>query len=692
MHISKQVLHRYLETLPQDSTALRELLDNVGIEVKKINEEGAISVELLANRGDHYCYEGIARECSGHIGGSVSIPDFVTLDTGETGETGDTRPQVENRTEKCLVYTATYLERKGAQNPFPEEILAPLEGAGIHSLTPPVDATNLSNIELGQPTHVFDASKVVEPIVIRISEKGEKAWLLFEDAPREIPEGTMVIADQEKILAIAGVIGCEDSKTTEETRKIILESACFDPVAVRKAGRALGVHTDSLARFERGSDPTYPLVGAGRVTHLLEQYSGWERMGTTTVTGDWSNPKRTLKLSVSMLNQFLQLQLSGKEIAERLERYKFSVDIREDQLVVEIPPHRLWDVDKIADIYEEIAKSVGYNNTPVSLPAIDMGALPSFAEARREQVEDILLGAGFYEIITDGFYGRQGFDLLGLSANHALQKHVETLNSLEKGNSLLKNNGVLQAVEAMVKNLNKGVQNIKIYEWTRLFFLDSEAENGVCSEKKILWGLTSGSLRSQSWQERPVTADPLFLKGLVEELGVELRLDFSVRISNGEHSVSKLLHPKRQATIYLGDQLVGILGEIHPRICQAFKIKRARPCYFEIVEAAFWKKSSAVQYALPPLHQPLLRTIAFGLPHGIEATKVAEILGTSNAQVTITDQFAYEDNERAMRAITYQLRFENPEGTLSADACNQALLDLIAQVLEAFGTQGVVHR
>jgi phenylalanyl-tRNA synthetase beta chain len=266
------------------------------------------------------------------------------------------------------------------------------------------------------------------------------------------------------------------------------------------------------------------------------------------------------------------------------------------------------------------------------------------------------------------------------------------LNSLDKGSSLLKNNAVLQAVEAVVKNLNKGVSNIKMYEWTRLFLFDENAANGVCSENKILWGLTSGSMRSTTWQEGPITSDPLFLKGLVEELGIELRLPFSAQVSDGRHSVSALLHPKRQATIYLGEEVVGILGEIHPRICKAFKIKRARPCYFEMSEEAFWETPSAVQYALPPVYQPLQRTISFGLPHGFEAQRMASLLAESGAELTITDRFDYKDAEIPMRAITYDLRFDNPEGDLSADSCNQVLQELIQKSASMFGDLGVVHR
>ena len=131
----------------------------------------------------------------------------------------------------------------------------------------PVDATILAGLELGQPTHAFDADKVVGPVTIRTSRAGEKAWPLFQPGPVEIPAGTLVIADDVKILAIAGVIGCEDSKTTADTKRLLLESATFDPPSVRIAARALGLATDASGRFERGGDPTAPLVGAGRVVH-----------------------------------------------------------------------------------------------------------------------------------------------------------------------------------------------------------------------------------------------------------------------------------------------------------------------------------------------------------------------------------------------------------------------------------------
>ncbi len=314
MNISTHVLRQYI-SCPDSDKELRHLFDDVGIEVKK-SQDGVFSVELLANRGDHYCYAGIARELSGRLGGSVCHPKISEMIVGEDG------PKVSIETELCLAYSATYLETKNPQE-LSEEILAPLIAADIHSLGAPIDATNLSNMELGQPTHVFDADTIQGTIRIRLTGEGEKAWPLFFEEKITLPSGVMVIADDEKILAIAGVIGCEESKTTPLSRRIVLESACFDPVHVRKTSRALSIHTTSVARFERGSDPSLPLGGAGRVTFLLES-CGWKRVGNTTMVGTWENPNRVISLSVGSLNDFLQTECSTQEVVERLSRYGFS--------------------------------------------------------------------------------------------------------------------------------------------------------------------------------------------------------------------------------------------------------------------------------------------------------------------------------------------------------------------------------
>ena len=234
MKLSSRHLAQYT-VLPSSTRALRLLLDDVGIEVKRVEDTDSdthFTLELLANRGDHHCYYGVARELRGRTGAHLHAPAYSRL------ETGPSPIPIRCETSDCLMYTATLMVKSGPDGAFPPEQNVPLHAAALQSISPPVDATNLSNLELGQPTHAFDADTIDGEIVIRDSVDGEKAWPLFTEGPISLPEGTLVIADQSKILAIAGVIGCEESKTTEQTTRLLIESATFDPVRVRKASRA----------------------------------------------------------------------------------------------------------------------------------------------------------------------------------------------------------------------------------------------------------------------------------------------------------------------------------------------------------------------------------------------------------------------------------------------------------------------
>ena len=320
-------LHTHTD-LPAAPAEARELLDEVGIEVKSLETNSlgtVVNCELLANRGDHYCYHGVAREVRGRTGGALRFPPLHKLNVLPAD---DTRVRIES--PLCLVYTVTELFRGDDKGVLPTEVLAPLIAADVHSISAPVDASNLTNFDLGQPTHAFDADTIDGPITIRLSRKGEKAWMLFTPEAVEIPEGTLVIADDSKILGIAGVIGCVETGITDKTTRILLESACFDPVAVRIASRQLNQATDAAARFMRGGDPTAPLLGAARVAYLLEKHAGY-RVGNAYTAGDWKDPQRKIEVDVARANHFINTTMSHLEMAERLTRYGFTVEPEESK-------------------------------------------------------------------------------------------------------------------------------------------------------------------------------------------------------------------------------------------------------------------------------------------------------------------------------------------------------------------------
>ncbi len=694
MKLSANALRRFVQ-LPREPRALRDLLDDVGIEVKRLEPNGddlALNVELLANRGDHYCYAGVAREISGRTGDPLCLPERATLTVGASPI------PLRCETELCLVYTATLLEVDGPGGELHASVLAPIVGAGLAPVSAPVDATNLSNLELGQPTHAFDADRIEGGITVRTSRKGERAWPLFTEGHVELPEGTLVIADDVKILAVAGVIGCEDSKTTASTRRVLLESAAFDPVAVRLAARALDIATDASARFERGSDPSLPLGGAGRVVHLLEQ-CGWRVVGTTGAVGDWTDPARVITLDVSVASAFLATPITADDAAERLTRYGFAItDQQGDTLQVQVPPHRLWDVEWVADLYEELAKSIGYNEIPIRLPSIGVGAVPTAVQSRREAVEEVLLGHGFYEVFTDGFYGRQNRERLGLTEDHPLWDHVGTLNALDRGYSLLKNNALSQALEGVQHNQRMKTAEVRCYEWTRVFEPDSSADNGVCRERELLWLIASGHAHDPDWARRPRAADAWLLKGLVAEIAAALQLpQLMVAPADPTAPLSSLLHPGRQLAIALGGRRVGILGEVHPAVVSNHKLKRVRPVYLELDASVLAAAPTPPTYVEPDALHPVVRSLAFTLPGRIEAGSVRATLAAASPDwlegVGIVDLFEHTlDDGSPARSVTFELTYAQSAAGRTTDEINGATEALIAAVHAAHGERGVTLR
>jgi phenylalanyl-tRNA synthetase beta chain len=665
--------------LPSSAREVRELLDDVGIEVKtaETTELGTVfNVELLANRGDHYAYDGLAREISGRTGKPLKYPRLRKLDAQPADAT-----RVKIETPLCLVYTLTELTApESGATPLPDEVMAPLTAADIHTVLPAVDVSNLTNFDIGQPTHAFDADKIDGPITVRTSRKGEQAWMLFTPGPVEIPEGTLVIADDSKILGIAGVIGCEESAVRAETKRIALESATFDPVAVRIASRQLNQATDAAARFMRGGDPSLPLIGAARVAYLLEKHCGYT-VGNAYTAGEWQNPQRKIEVDVAKTQRFTGAELSHLEMAERLTRYGFTVEPTVNTLTVTVPPHRLWDVSFEADIAEELLKSVGYNATPITLPRVSMGALPSHAENVIARTSGLLVSEGFYEIFTDGFYGRGMRERLGMTEGAALWAHVETQNSIEKNYSLLRNNTIGQALDALAANVNLKNPALKMYEWATIFLANPKAENGVCDEQSILWALANGRDRGPFWGDKGRAADAIYFKGIVEQLRYELRIDLRIGAAEG-HRLESFLHPGRRAGVWLGSEIVGIFGEIHPTLLQRFDIKRQRPVYLELDARALTAPPIARKYTEPASRQPVVRNVAYSIPIGITAAEVRNALQSAAPQflreIRITDFF------EAARAVTFEIEYLSEEA-LTGETINAATEAMLAAVTAKFG-------
>jgi phenylalanyl-tRNA synthetase beta chain len=689
MKVSARTLRRFCSGAPEDPKQLRALLDDLGIEVKRLElsaGDAILTLELLANRGDHHCYVGVAREIAARTGSELVLPPRRTLERGE--------PPLPLRIEsdKCLLYTATPLHVTGGlARSLGSEATALLNAAGLYTGNAAIDVTNLVNLELGQPSHAFDRARIAGKICVRLSLPGERAWLLFTPEPRELPPSTLVIADDEKVLAIAGVIGCEESKIQDDTREIVLESAAFDPVSVRIAARALAVHTDAAARFERGSDPTLAAVAAERIALLLEQAGAAQISGALGSAGAWRDPERVVTLRLGELERFFERRFDEAEVTARLAAYGFE-NLGEGRF--RVPPHRLWDVESEEDLFEELARSIGFNALPEGLP-IARGSLPSRREILLDTAEAVLIGAGFFEVYTDGFYGRHMLDKLDLPEGSPLAPHVETVNALDKGFSLLKNNCLAQATQTIADNSSVKAQQVRLYEWTRTFHPDSSAPNGVCRERDMLWAVCSGPERATAWDSSARDADVFFLKGVVEHLRSELDLALEIAVPDPAYPIAPLLHPTRSMSLRLDGRSVGAVGEISPAVLQAFGIKFSRASYFEIEQAALLAEPRGrPSFEVPPAVPDIDRMLSFSVPAGISVKEILPLLRGAAPEwlscVEVADVFEGKGNE-AVRAVAFRLWF-NAREARTHEQLNEACAKVASNVVSHFGARGVEQR
>jgi phenylalanyl-tRNA synthetase beta chain len=640
-----------------------------------------LDVAITPNRGDWVSMLGMAREVRAHYGGALRLPPTEPPESEEMAGR-HVRVRVEDAAG-CPRYAARIV--RGVQvGPSPAWLRERLEAAGLRSINNVVDVTNLVMLELGQPLHAFDLSAVRGGEVrVRAARPGERMTSL-DGVERSLVPEDLVIADAERALAIAGVMGGASSEVRESTCDLLIESAQFHPSRVRATARRLGLHTDASYRFERGVDPEGVVRAADRAARLLAELAGAAVCrGVVEARGEALARPEAIALRPERVNRLLGTELSAARMAELLAR----VDVRaepagEGVLRCHAPSWRA-DLALPEDLAEEVARLHGYDRIEPTLPVAALAGSEEPPERTlRERTRDALRGAGLTELMTFPALRPADLDRLRLGADDPRRALVELVNPVQADESALRSSLVPSLLRAAQLNLSRQGECLRLFEVGRAFLAGDDGE--LPHERPEAAALWTDGRSPALWERRDV---PVFYraKGAAADLLAELGYAASFRAGCPE----PFLHPGASGELRVGGEGVASLGEIHPETAAAFGIEPAAALLVLDLEALARAPRSAPRYREISRHPKVRRDLAVLLDAGVAAGDVLEWIrktgGGSLQSVDVFDRYEGRGVPEGKVSVAFRLEFQRTDRTLTDAEVARAVERIVKELSDRFG-------
>jgi phenylalanyl-tRNA synthetase beta chain len=556
--------------LTVDDRRLADDLTNAGIAVEGISGEGnktVFEMEIGTNRPDAMNHYGVAREAAAIYGQSLK-PIQTSVPAGKAAKRVAAEPQappafpVEIKDPQgCARFTARVL-RKVTVKQSPKPIIERLALLDQRAINNAADATNYVLWEMGKPTHVFDLDLLEGgKIIVRRARDGEKLKTL-DGVERKLTAEDLVVADAVKPVGLAGTMGGFDTMITDKTRNILIESAWWDPVTVRKMARRHGLHTDASHRFERGADFESTILSCDRVADLILQSGSGELAGEPVdVVARWLD-QAPVGLRIAEVHRILGDSLDANQVARILQRLGFEVLPEPDQepeFTVRIPSWRL-DIEREIDLIEEIARLHGYDKFENTLPAFSGSVIETPDAAKDHKLRSSLLALGYDEAVSLTFISHDD------AQDFCAVPVIEIANPLSDEASVLRTSLVPGMLNGLAYNLNRGNDNVRLFEKGSVF----EAENAAAAELRRICMGASGSAVSPGVHQsaRPFTF--FDIKGDVESLLHLLQHD---RLAF-DAQTAEYYHPRRSARAVMDGATVAQFGQLHPETSAKRKLKQ----------------------------------------------------------------------------------------------------------------------
>lgn len=646
--------------LPDDApvgTALREYLDL---------EDQLFTIKLTPNRSDCCGISGLAREVAALTGSPLQAVAITAQPVTLT----ETLPVKVEDAQACPLYCGRIVQDVNAAATTPDWMLRRLERSGLRGINVVVDITNYVMLELGQPMHAFDLAKLSAGITVRHARADETLTLL-NDQEVTLSEDVLVIGDDDRALALAGIMGGQGSGVETDTVDVFLESAFFNPDAIAGRARRFGLATDSSFRFERGVDFAATRQALERATQLLLEICGGKAGEVSEVQG--ALPVRTeIVLRRSRLMRVLGIELGNDQIAALLTGLQFDFTAEDGEFKV-MPPSFRFDLSIEADLIEEIARLYGYENIPALAPQAALTMLPDSESQRAlSQLQQSLIVRDYQEIVSYAFLDEKiERDLCANESPVVLQ------NPIASNLSVMRSSLIGGLVGALSYNLNRKQTRVRLFETGACF---AKSEQGYIHSQRLS-AIAYGSSMPEQWGVKDSNIDFFDVKADVEALFFPQ----IVRFTAAKHPA---LHPGRSAQIFCGDKMVGWIGELHPKWRQQYDMPQA-PVWFE-VELDALTQASVPRLSELPKSLPVRRDLALLVEDAVDTQLLVDAMMQAKApyvkEVALFDVYRGKGVEEGKKSLAFRVLLQDTQKTLT-DLEIEPSIALLVKGVQKHGAQ-----
>ncbi len=644
-------------------------------------EDVIIEIGVTPNRGDCLSIVGVAREVAAICKKSLRYPDASLPESGPS--VASLASVAIEDPVGCPRYAARVIE--GVKiGPSPDWLRKRVEEVGVRSINNIVDVTNFVMMELGQPLHAFDYDHLREHrIVVRRASAGER-FTTLDGVERTLFDDTLLICDGVGPVAVAGIMGGLDSEINPETTRVLIESAYFQPQCIRRSSKKLGLRSESSFRFERGIDPDGVLRALDRAARLMQQVAGG--MIAEGRIDEYPSPivAPTLTLRVERANRFLGINVDASEMADVLRSIEMRIEEVTSDKVVVVPPALRSDITREVDLTEEVARLVGYDLIPVTLPESNIGAAPIDPHLRaRQDVKNILQGDGFFEVINYSFIAAASLHKLGLEPEDPRLKPVPLLNPLSEEQAVMRTSLLPGLLQTARFNLDRRNEDLRIFELSKIF-LPREGEP-LPFEPHCLAGVMAGRRQTDLLYGGEEEVDFADAKGAVESA---LEPFFFEKLEYLADDLPPYLDARCAASIHYDGRRFGSLGRIDPGVAEAFDLKKTVYLFEIDFDLAFSLKRPHPMFRSLPRFPSVTRDMALIVEESVTVQEPLDFLWSAGEtlleQVDIFDIYRNPQFGQGKKSIGYRLIYRSSERSLTDEEVNVIHNGLVTAVLDKF--------